>query len=103
MAIQIELFDIPSPCRRICTTDNRGYCRGCLRSREERFNWLKYSDPEKREVLRLCQQRRLRLLAALAAAKAAQAAEPLDPQMGLFGSDDAVPSAAAGDALIGSG
>lgn len=87
MATQTELFDIPSPCRRICVTDNRGYCRGCLRSRDERFNWLKFDDAQKREVLRLCQQRRQRLLAAIAAAKAAemsQADEGGDPQMGLF-------------------
>jgi predicted Fe-S protein YdhL (DUF1289 family) len=35
---------------------------GCLRSRDERFNWMRYTDSQKREVLRLCHQRRLRLL-----------------------------------------
>lgn len=61
MAQQLEFFDIPSPCRGICQTDERGYCRGCLRSREERFGWMKMSDTQKREVLRLCRQRYLRL------------------------------------------
>lgn len=61
MAQQLEFFDIPSPCRGICQSDERGYCRGCLRSREERFNWMKLNDPQKREVLRLCHQRRLRM------------------------------------------
>lgn len=57
---QIEMFPVPSPCRGICQADERGYCRGCLRSREERFGWTSYSDAQKRNVLRLCHQRRLR-------------------------------------------
>ncbi|KGD77900.1 DUF1289 domain-containing protein [Pantoea vagans] len=61
MAEQLEFFPVPSPCRGICQTDVRGYCLGCLRSRDERFNWLRFSDAQKREVIRLCQQRRLRL------------------------------------------
>ncbi|MCX8956101.1 DUF1289 domain-containing protein [Erwinia psidii] len=60
MAEQLEFFPVPSPCRGICQTDPRGYCRGCLRSRDERFNWMKYSEAEKRDVLRLCRQRFLR-------------------------------------------
>ncbi|MCQ4010570.1 DUF1289 domain-containing protein, partial [Klebsiella pneumoniae] len=40
--------------RGICQTDERGYCRGCFRSREERFNWKTMSDAQKQEVLRLC-------------------------------------------------
>lgn len=61
MAQQLEFFDIPSPCRGICQADDRGFCRGCLRSREERFGWMNMSDAQKREVLRLCRQRFLRL------------------------------------------
>lgn len=61
MAEQLEFFPVPSPCQGICQSDARGYCRGCLRSREERFNWMRYSDAQKREVLRLCRQRWLRL------------------------------------------
>lgn len=61
MAQQLEFFDIPSPCRGICQADDRGFCRGCLRSREERFGWMSMSDAQKREVLRLCRQRFLRL------------------------------------------
>jgi predicted Fe-S protein YdhL (DUF1289 family) len=33
-----------------------------MRSRDERFNWQKLSDPQKQEVLRLCRQRFLRKL-----------------------------------------
>lgn len=61
VAEQLEFFPVPSPCRGICQSDERGYCRGCLRSREERFNWMQYSDAQKRDVLRLCRQRWLRL------------------------------------------
>lgn len=61
MAEQLEFFPVPSPCKGICESDARGYCRGCLRSRDERFNWMRYSDAQKREVLRLCRQRWLRL------------------------------------------
>ncbi|SQB39580.1 Predicted Fe-S protein [Citrobacter koseri] len=44
MAEQLEFFPVPSPCRGICQSDERGFCRGCLRSRDERFNWQKMSD-----------------------------------------------------------
>ncbi|MBS0970074.1 DUF1289 domain-containing protein [Chimaeribacter arupi] len=60
MAEQLEFFDIPSPCRGICQMDARGFCRGCLRSREERFGWISMSDAQKRHVLYLCRQRFLR-------------------------------------------
>lgn len=64
MAQQLEFFDIPSPCRGICQADERGYCRGCLRSREERFGWMQMNDVQKKDVLRLCRQRYLRSLRA---------------------------------------
>lgn len=57
---QLEFFVIPNPCQSICEVNERGYCKGCLRSREERFNWMNMSDVQKRKVLRLCQQRQLR-------------------------------------------
>ncbi|MGL9724401.1 DUF1289 domain-containing protein [Sodalis sp. (in: enterobacteria)] len=61
MAEQLEFFSLPNPCRGVCQSDARGYCRGCLRSRDERFQWGGMSDNQKREVLRLCHQRYLRL------------------------------------------
>lgn len=79
MAQQLEFFDIPSPCRGICQADDRGFCRGCLRSREERFGWMNMSDAQKREVLRLCRQRFLRLQRANKAPD-----EPLPEQPSLF-------------------
>lgn len=64
MAEQLEFFPVASPCRGICQSDERGFCRGCMRSRDERFNWQKMSDAEKQNVLRLCRQRVLRKIRA---------------------------------------
>ena len=58
---QIEIFTIPSPCVGVCEVNNKGYCRGCLRSREERLYWLRFTDQQKREVIRLCQARKDRV------------------------------------------
>ncbi|EMK3755221.1 DUF1289 domain-containing protein [Providencia rettgeri] len=79
MAEQLEFFDIPSPCRGICQVNEQGYCRGCYRTRDERFNWLKFSDPEKRNIIRLCRQRYLR-----SQSKQATAKDLPDPQQQLF-------------------
>lgn len=57
---QLAFFDIPSPCIGVCQTDTRGYCNGCLRSRGERFGWLKFSEAQKYDVIRLCIQRKRR-------------------------------------------
>jgi predicted Fe-S protein YdhL (DUF1289 family) len=54
---QLEFFDIPSPCVRICTVDDKGYCLGCMRNRKERFDWLSMTPQEKLYVIRLCRQR----------------------------------------------
>ncbi|PHM56623.1 DUF1289 domain-containing protein [Xenorhabdus sp. KK7.4] len=62
MAEQLEFFVIPNPCKGICESDPRGFCRGCYRNREERFMWMKLSDGQKREILRLCHARYLRTL-----------------------------------------
>lgn len=76
MAEQLEFFPVPSPCRGICQADARGYCRGCLRSREERFNWNRFSDAQKRDVLRLCRQRYLRQQRAQSASAADEPDQP---------------------------
>ena len=78
MAEQLEFFPVQSPCRGICQSDERGFCRGCFRSRDERFNWQKMSDAQKQEVLRLCRQR---LLRKLRAGKAPDAEEPQQPSL----------------------
>ncbi|MCL2892207.1 DUF1289 domain-containing protein [Brenneria tiliae] len=62
MPEQLELFAVPNPCRGVCQSDERGFCRGCFRSRNERFGWGQMSDVQKQEVLRLCRQRMKRQL-----------------------------------------
>tara|TARA_R110002049_G_scaffold84053_1_gene213907 strand:+ start:1925 stop:2185 length:261 start_codon:yes stop_codon:yes gene_type:complete len=59
---QIEIFDIPSPCKSICLVNNRGYCKGCYRSRDERFLWNSLTNAQKKKVLNLCQQRYKRFI-----------------------------------------
>ncbi len=78
VAEQLEFFPVQSPCRGICQTDERGYCRGCFRSREERFNWQTMSDAQKQEVLRLCRQR---LLRKIRANRPEPAEEPQQPSL----------------------
>lgn len=75
---QLEFFEIPSPCRGICEVNSRGLCRGCLRNREERFQWQTFSDVRKREVLRLCHQRKIKLIQEIVAARRQAAGEPGD-------------------------
>ncbi|QUJ05232.1 DUF1289 domain-containing protein [Salmonella enterica subsp. enterica] len=53
---RLEFFLAASPCRGICQSDERGFCRGCMRSRDERF-MAKIGDAEKQNVLQLCRQR----------------------------------------------
>ncbi|HFK4762422.1 TPA: DUF1289 domain-containing protein [Citrobacter farmeri] len=78
MAEQLEFFPVQSPCRGICQSDERGFCRGCQRSRDERFNWQSMSDAQKQDVLRLCRQR---LLRKLRANKPAAPEEPQQPSL----------------------
>ena len=55
---QPDFFAIPSPCIGVCRANNKGYCVGCLRSREERHNWLKMTDGERHQTMRLLALRR---------------------------------------------
>lgn len=79
---QLEFFDIPSPCIGVCESNSRGYCKGCLRSRDERLYWLQLAPAQKREVIRLCQQRRQRILKAREAALQAEQEAQTDAQQG---------------------
>lgn len=74
MPEQLEFFPVASPCRGICQSDERGFCRGCMRSRDERFNWQQMNDAQKQEVLRLCRQRWLRKM------RAQKSQPPEEPQ-----------------------
>lgn len=78
MSEQLEFFPLQSPCRGLCQSDERGFCRGCLRSRDERFNWQQMTNRQKQDVLRLC---RLRLLRKLRATKPGIGEEPEQPSL----------------------
>ncbi|QRN41616.1 MAG: DUF1289 domain-containing protein [Neisseriaceae bacterium] len=59
---QLELLDIPSPCRQICETNSKGYCIGCFRNREERLRWNEFSNEQRRIVLKRCYTRKLKAI-----------------------------------------
>lgn len=61
MTQQIELLDIANPCISICTSDKKGYCLGCLRSRPERQLWHSMTTEERRKVLKLIAGRKQRI------------------------------------------
>lgn len=76
---QLEFFAVPSPCINVCQVNNRGYCKGCFRSRDERQYWLQLTSAQKRQVIRLCQQRKARVMQVkLVAQLAQQEGEQLD-------------------------
>ncbi|OED87863.1 Fe-S protein [Vibrio crassostreae ZF-91] len=54
---QLEFFQVPSPCVGVCSSDDKGYCNGCMRKREERFNWMSMTPSEQLHVIKLCRQR----------------------------------------------
>lgn len=75
---QLEIFPLQSPCIGVCEVNNKGYCKGCLRSREERFNWQKMSQAQQQEVMRLCRNRKARVEAARR--KAQESTQPEQPE-----------------------
>lgn len=64
MIDQGELFEIPSPCKRICQMNNKGYCIGCFRSRDERLYWNDFTNFQKQLVINLCEKRRRKVMSA---------------------------------------
>lgn len=58
---QLEFFAIPSPCVGVCEANSKGFCKGCLRSRDERLYWLQMSDTQKHQVMGLIAMRRQKL------------------------------------------
>lgn len=57
---QFELFPLPNPCIGVCQVNAKGYCQGCFRTRDERFNWQKLSSDQQRNVIRLAHNRKVR-------------------------------------------
>lgn len=82
---QLEFFTVPSPCVGVCSVDDKGYCNGCMRKREERFNWLKLTPSEQRHVIKLCQQRyRRKVTQAQGKPTNIASGESVSPQQDLF-------------------
>ncbi|MGF1743116.1 DUF1289 domain-containing protein [Vibrio profundum] len=80
---QLEFFVVPSPCIGVCTVDDKGYCNGCMRKREERFTWLQMTPTEQLHVINLCRQRYRRKMAKKKA-NVSQYKDDSDPQQTLF-------------------
>ena len=59
---QSELFEAPSPCIGVCENSPKGFCKGCMRSRDERFGWHDMSTGEQLQVMKLCARRYQRMM-----------------------------------------
>lgn len=59
---QLEFFEIPSPCIGVCQVNNKGYCKGCFRSRDERVYWHQVDNAVKQQILNACKQRKKRVM-----------------------------------------
>jgi predicted Fe-S protein YdhL (DUF1289 family) len=91
---QSELFEAPSPCIGVCENSPKGYCKGCMRSRDERFEWHNMNTGQQLEVMKLCARRYQRMLERKRAKAAGDVnlelnsdinlAEPLIPQRNLI-------------------
>lgn len=58
--MQLEFFEVPSPCVGICQSDEKGHCLGCMRSRKERQEWKALNNDDKQKVIKRCIQRKKR-------------------------------------------
>jgi len=58
--MQLDFFDVPSPCVGVCQSDEKGHCLGCMRSRDERQNWQDFDNDKKQKVIKLCLNRKKR-------------------------------------------
>lgn len=58
--MQLEFFDVPSPCIGVCQSNDKGQCLGCFRTREERLQWTTLDSTERQKVIKRCQQRKKR-------------------------------------------
>ena len=47
-----------SPCINVCTLDDRGLCRGCLRTVEEITRWTRLTPRQQWDVIAACTARR---------------------------------------------
>ncbi len=59
---QLEFFEIPSPCIGVCQVNNKGYCKGCFRSRDERVYWHQVDNAVKQQIIAACKLRKKRVM-----------------------------------------
>ena len=50
--MQLEFFDVPSPCIGICQSNDKGQCLGCFRTRLERQSWTSINSDEKQKIIK---------------------------------------------------
>mgnify|MGYP000495327396 CR=1 FL=1 len=60
LSMQLEFFDVPSPCIGVCQSNDKGQCLGCFRTRDERQTWINLTSYDKQKVIKRCQQRKKR-------------------------------------------
>jgi predicted Fe-S protein YdhL (DUF1289 family) len=58
--MQLEFFDVPSPCIGICQSNDKGQCLGCFRTRLERQSWTSINSDEKQKIIKRSIQRKKR-------------------------------------------
>ena len=85
---QLEFFEIPSPCIGVCESGPRGFCKGCLRSRDERLYWLQVNDATKRQIINACNRRKRAIIAKARKQKIEAQNTKANSQIGLFESDE---------------
>jgi predicted Fe-S protein YdhL (DUF1289 family) len=51
-----KALTVPSPCIRQCCLSDDDYCIGCSRHLTEITQWRHYSEQQKSQVIKLCQQ-----------------------------------------------
>ncbi|MGC8522238.1 MAG: DUF1289 domain-containing protein [Steroidobacteraceae bacterium] len=49
----------PSPCVKVCSLDEQGYCAGCLRTLEEIARWSALSAAEQWQVIAAIERRKV--------------------------------------------
>jgi predicted Fe-S protein YdhL (DUF1289 family) len=59
-----------SPCINVCSLDEAGCCRGCMRTRDEIGGWIRMNAEQQWAVVRACDERRLARFPAARAAGA---------------------------------
>ena len=79
--MQLEFFDVPSPCIGVCQSDVKGFCKGCFRTRDERQQWITLTSDDKQKVIKRCVQRKKRKDGVKKAKEEIQEIEVIQPSL----------------------